>query len=213
MNNQDWQAACTLDCRGETYPAPLFKARDALAEMAPGEVLELITTDPGTGPDMPIWANREGYELLETREDDGEHRFYLRVPAAAAAQPATTQEDERLFLVVLRSGLEAPGQVRAALMYASLAAAMDQQPVVYCVQNGADVMVQGAADREESKPGAPTIKQRLAEALEMGVRIEVCEQTALVRDIKAEELIPEATLVGGAILIDYSIRARGSLTF
>lgn len=196
------------------YPAPLFRAKEVLKAMAPGEVLELLATDPGTGPDMPIWTEQEGYELLEMGGDGEGQRFYIRKPAERSApQPAAPAEEERLFLVVLRSGLNAPGQVRAALMYASLAAAMDQDPVVYCVQQGADVMVRGAADKEETRPGAPTIKQRLAEALEMGVRIEVCEQTALVRNIKAEELIPEATLVGGARLIDYAVRARGSLTF
>lgn len=214
MNNQDWEPARTLDCREKIYPAPILEAKEALEAMAPGEILELLATDPGTGPDMPIWAEREGYELLEVSEADDVQRFYIRKPAERpAAEPATAAEDERLFLVVLRSGLDAPGQVRAALMYASLAAAMDQDAVVYCVQQGADVMVQGAADKEPTKPGAPTIKQRLAQALEMGVRIEVCEQTALVRNIEAEELIPEAALVGGALLIDYSIRARGSLTF
>lgn len=211
-----WQPTRTLDCRGMIYPAPIFKAKEVLETMAPGEILELLTTDPGTGPDMPIWTEQEGYELLEATTADGVHRFYIRKPEGApTVQPAaaTEREEENLFLVVLRSGLEAPGQVRAALMYASLAAAMDQNPVVYCVQQGADVMVKGAADKEPTKPGAPTIKQRLAEAIEMGVRIEVCEQTALVRNIKPEDLIPEAKLVGGARLIDYAIRARGSLTF
>ncbi|HBY96472.1 MAG: sulfurtransferase TusA family protein [Ardenticatenaceae bacterium] len=216
MNEQAWQAARTLDCRGTVYPAPIFKAKAVLATMGPGEILELFATDPGTGPDMPTWTAREGYELLATGEADGVYRFYIRKPAEeAASQPAAAADsaDEPPFLVVLRSGLKAPGQVRAALMYASLAAAMDQNAVVYCVQEGADVMVRGAADKEEVQPGAPTINQRLAEAIEMGVHIQVCEQTALVRHIKAEDLIPEATLVGGALLIEQAIRARGSLTF
>jgi predicted peroxiredoxin/TusA-related sulfurtransferase len=198
------------------YPVPIYKAKEMLESMSPGQILELLVTDPGTGPDMPIWTEIEGYELLEMSKINGVERFYIRKPVSApVAQPARTakKEEERLFLVVLRSGLESPGQVRAALMYASLAAAMDQDAVVYCVQQGADVMVKNAADKEETKPGMPTIKQRLAEALDMGVRIEVCEQTALVRNIKAEELIPEAVLVGGARLIDYAIRSRGSLTF
>jgi predicted peroxiredoxin/TusA-related sulfurtransferase len=216
MSERSWEVTRTLDCRGEIYPVPIYRAKEALESMAPGEILELLATDPGTGPDMPIWTETEGYELLEVSETDGVHRFYIRKPGEApAARPvaAAEKEEEKLFLVVLRSGLNAPGQVRAALMYASLAAAMDQDAVVYCVQEGADVMVKGAADKEPTKPGAPTIKQRLAEAIEMGVRIEVCEQTALVRNIKAEDLIPEAVLVGGARLIDYAIRARGSLTF
>jgi len=123
------------------------------------------------------------------------------------------KENSNLFLVVLRTGMENPSLIRSALMFASLAAAMNLEAVVYCVQQGADAMVKGAADKEETKPGVPTIHQRLAEALEMGVRIEVCEQTAKVRNIRAEDLIPGVTLVGGAKLIDYAVQARGSLTF
>ncbi len=122
-------------------------------------------------------------------------------------------KEDNLFLVVLRTGLENPSLIRSALMFATLAAAMDQEPVLYCVQQGADVMVKGAADQEEVIPGKPTITQRMAEALEAGVRLEVCEQTAKVRDIRAEDLVPGAELVGGAKLIDYAIRARGTLTF
>ena len=44
--------------------------------------------------------------------------------------------EKPLFLVVLRSGLNAPGQVPAALMVASIACAMDQDVVVYCVRKG-----------------------------------------------------------------------------
>lgn len=120
---------------------------------------------------------------------------------------------EKLFLVVLRTGFENVSLIRSAFMFATLAAAMDQEPVLYCVQQGADVMVKGAADQEKVIPGKPTINQRMAEALEAGVRLEVCEQTAKVRDIRAEDLVPGVKLAGGAKLIDYAIRARGTLTF
>lgn len=121
--------------------------------------------------------------------------------------------DRPFFLVVLRTGMEQPGQVRAALMYASLAAAMDQDVVVYAVQEGADPFKKGAMEKEPIKPGSPTVAQRYAEALEMGVRIEVCEQTASTRNIKEEELVDGAVMRGGASLIDYAIQAKGTLTF
>jgi uncharacterized protein len=121
--------------------------------------------------------------------------------------------DRPLFLVVLRTGMNQPGQVRAALMYASLAAAMDQDVVVYCVQEGADPFKKGVMETEPVKPGTPTIAQRYAEALEMGVHVEVCEQTASVRQIKEEELVEGSVMRGGASLIDYAVRAQGTLTF
>lgn len=201
----------TLDCRDLMYPGPMLKAEKRLAAMADGQVLAVLAKDENVKPDLGTWARRLGCELLGVSDNDGHFTFSVR----KSASPAQTEEqkDERLFLVVLRSGLNTPGQVRAALMYASIAAAMDQEVVVYCVQEGADVMVKGAPEKEQTKPGMPTIAQRLAEAIEIGVRLEVCEQTADTRGIKAEDLIPEAKLIGGASLIDYAIRARGQLTF
>ncbi len=123
-------------------------------------------------------------------------------------------EGKDLFLVLLHTGFDRSDIIRSALMFAMLAAAMDQETIVYCVQAGADVMVKGAAEEKDtSKPGEPTIRQRMDEALEMGVRFEVCEQTANVRNIKAEDLVSGAKLMGGAKLIDYAIRANGQLVF
>ena len=118
-----------------------------------------------------------------------------------------------LFLVVLRTGMQQPGQVRAALMYAAIAAAIDQDVVVYCVQEGADPFKQGVMETEPTKPGVPTIAERYEQALEMGVRVEVCEQTASVRGINEEELVDGAVMRGGASLIEYAIQAKGTLTF
>lgn len=204
----------TLDCRGMNYPVPILKAEQALATMANGQILEVLSTDANTKPDLATWAERISSDLLAVTETgDGQYSFYVRKGRAPAPSRAEEKKDENLFLVVLRTGLNQPGQVRAAFMYASLAAAMGQDTVVYCVQEGADAARKDVPQKDTSPPGAPTITQRIEEALDMGVRIEVCEQTASVRNIKAEDLIPQAKLIGGAALIDYAIRARGQLTF
>ncbi len=203
-----------LDCRNLKYPVPILKAEQALAEMAAGQVLEVLASDANTKPELETWAARLGSDLLEIGpQADGQYSFYVRKGPAAAAHPQPTSEDDNLFVVVLCSGLDRPGQVRAAFMYAALAAAMGQNTVVYCVQEGADAARKDAAAKDASAAGDPTIASRIAEALDMGVRVEVCTQTASVRKIKPEDLIPEARLIGGASLIDYAMRARGTLTF
>ncbi|MCC7360611.1 MAG: sulfurtransferase TusA family protein [Anaerolineales bacterium] len=208
------QADRTLDCSGLKYPVPILQAEQTLAELFPGQVLEVVSTDANTIPDLETWAQRIAADLLLVSPSaDGQFRFYVRKGRAPAAAGARASADNNLFLVVLRTGLNAPGQVRAAFMYASLAAAMGQDTVVYCVQEGADAAKRDVAEKDVSPQGGPTISQRIAEALDMGVRIEVCTQTASVRNIKAEDLIPQAKLIGGASLIDYAMRTRGSLTF
>jgi predicted peroxiredoxin/TusA-related sulfurtransferase len=203
----------TLDCRDVIYPVPILKAEKALAAMSDGQVIAVKATDDNVRPDLRTWAARVNCELLGIEDEGESYTFYVRKGAAPGGEAPASGEERPLFLVVLRSGLKTPGQVRAALMYAAIAAAMDQDTVLYCVQEGADVMVKGAPAKEETRPGVPTIAQRLAEAIEIGVRLEVCEQTADTRNITAEDLIPEAKLIGGASLIDYSIRCKGQLTF
>lgn len=122
-------------------------------------------------------------------------------------------QKKRIFLVVLTSGPEVPGMVRAAFMFAALAASFYLETVVYCVQDGARAVVKEAADSEVVMPGRPSMSSRMREAIDAGVRIEVCSETAKGLDISQADLIPEATLVGGAKLIDYALVCQGMLTF
>ncbi len=207
----------TLDCRGKIYPGPILEAEKILAEMAAGQILEVITTDANTRPDLATWARRVNAEvLLITDEVEGKYSFFVhkRVAVSEDLEPQPVQEEEKLFLVVLTTGYDYTPIVRSAFMYASLAAAMGFDTVVYCVQAGADTMVAAKIDKlDQSKPGKPTIRQRFSEALDMDVRVEVCEQTANVRGIRAEDLLDGVILKGGAVLIDYAARAAGQLTF
>lgn len=208
----------TLDCRGLIYPAPILKAERVLAGMGQGQLLEVITTDENTKPDLTTWAGHVGAELLViTDEVGGQYSFFVRKNPEGGPHTRTDQVPEqrhRLFLVVLTSGFDYTPIVRSAFMYASLAAAMSFETVVYCVQAGADTMVSTRIKKlDQSQAGQPTIFDRFTEAVEMGVRVEVCEQTANVRAIRAEDLLEGVALKGGAVLIDYAVRAAGQLTF
>lgn len=208
----------SLDCRGLIYPVPILKAEQALAGMTRGQLLEVMTTDANVRPDLTTWAEHiDAKILLVTDEVDGQYSFFVRKnPEDAPHREADRgpREDHKLFLVVLTSGFDYTPIVRSAFMYASLAAAMDFETVVYCVQAGADTMVEDKIrSMDQSQAGQPTILERFTEAVEMGVRVEVCEQTANVRGIRAEDLMDGVTLKGGAVLIDYSARAIGQLTF
>lgn len=208
----------TLDCRGLIYPSPILKAEQALAEMARGALLEVITTDGNTKPDLAAWAEHVDAEILVITETvDGQYSFFVRRNPQGAPHPKADRvpgQSDKLFLVVLTSGFDYTPIVRSALMYASLAAAMGFETVVYCIQAGADTMVKSKITKlDQSQAGQPTILDRFTEAMEMGVRVEVCEQTASVRAIRAEDLLDGVALKGGAVLIDYAARASGQLTF
>ena len=70
--------ATTVDARGQSCPGPLVSLAKALRGAAPGDLLELLATDPGSRSDVPSWAEISGNELLESHEGDGVFRFLIR---------------------------------------------------------------------------------------------------------------------------------------
>jgi len=59
------QANKEIDTRGLNCPLPILKAKKALSEMASGEVLKVLSTDPGSMRDFQAFARQTGNELLE----------------------------------------------------------------------------------------------------------------------------------------------------
>ncbi len=60
-----------LDASGLTCPLPVLKARKALLGMAAGERLEVITTDPMSVVDMPVFCAQAGHRIVaEEKRDD-----------------------------------------------------------------------------------------------------------------------------------------------
>jgi len=124
------------------------------------------------------------------------------------------RDSKKQFVVVCATGFEKIANARSALMFASLAAAADFKTILFCIQNGVDIMVKGAIEKNEKpQPGVPTLSQRLAEALEMGVEIQCCTQTMANKKIKEEDLIDQVKAAGAMHLIDIASNARGTLCF
>jgi tRNA 2-thiouridine synthesizing protein A len=67
----------TLDASGLACPMPVVRTRQAIDELAPGDVLEVISTDRGSWRDLPAWAESTGNRLIEKREDDGRFIYLI----------------------------------------------------------------------------------------------------------------------------------------
>lgn len=68
----------TLDVKGAACPIPIVKTARAFKEMEPGQVLEVLATDPGVEPDMQAWTKQTGNELVSIDQQDGVFRVLLR---------------------------------------------------------------------------------------------------------------------------------------
>ncbi len=67
-----------LDARGLSCPLPILRTKKSLSTMAPGQVLKVIATDPGSVKDMEAFAAQTGNELLSSTVENGEYIFFMK---------------------------------------------------------------------------------------------------------------------------------------
>ena len=78
MTGTTMQAHKELDTRGLNCPLPILKAKKALADMQSGEVLKVLSTDPGSLRDFQAFARQTGNELIEQTTAADEFVHFLR---------------------------------------------------------------------------------------------------------------------------------------
>ncbi len=71
----------TLDAKGLSCPLPILKTKKAIEALSKGQVLKVVTTDPGSKNDMASWAKRTGNEILKLDESSGSFTFYIKKTA------------------------------------------------------------------------------------------------------------------------------------
>lgn len=69
----------TLDAKGLLCPMPVIRAQDRIAELQPGDILDVVSTDPGAKNDVPAWCRINGHEVLGIREEDDEIIITIKV--------------------------------------------------------------------------------------------------------------------------------------
>ncbi len=67
-----------FDASGLACPLPIVKTKKALNDMAPGQVLRVLATDPGSVADMAAFAEQTGNQLLEQSTQDKKFVFFLK---------------------------------------------------------------------------------------------------------------------------------------
>ena len=67
-----------LDTRGLNCPLPILKAKKALATLASGQLLKVVSTDPGSLRDFQAFCRQTGNELVGQETLEGEFVHVLR---------------------------------------------------------------------------------------------------------------------------------------
>jgi tRNA 2-thiouridine synthesizing protein A len=67
-----------IDARGSFCPGPLLELIRGVKSVATGEVIAVLSSDPGSSKDIPLWIQKAGHELLGAMPEQGYTRFLVR---------------------------------------------------------------------------------------------------------------------------------------
>ena len=67
-----------LDVTGLWCPEPVMMLHNKIRDIAAGELLQVLATDPATQRDIPKFCMFLGHELVEQEDFEGSYRYLLR---------------------------------------------------------------------------------------------------------------------------------------
>lgn len=122
-----------------------------------------------------------------------------------------SQENRKLFIMAT-NGPENPELATIPFVMATAAQASDVDVVMGFQGNGSMLAVKCMSDHVAAN-GFPKLSDLIATYIEAGGKMYVCGPCVGSRQIKNEELIDGATIVGGAAFVDESLSANQSLIY
>ncbi len=72
------EIAQRVDARGLSCPMPIVKTAQAIKNVASGQLIEVLATDPGSTKDFAAWAKSTGNPVVESDVTDGVYRYVIR---------------------------------------------------------------------------------------------------------------------------------------
>lgn len=85
-----------LDMKGLSCPKPLLGAKRMVDELAPGQVLLLISDCQGTPDDLFAWAELTGNQVIKTeKQSDGSTGYHIQKGSAGSRPAAHVSLDIR----------------------------------------------------------------------------------------------------------------------
>jgi len=68
-----------LDARNLLCPMPVIRTQDKILALAEGDILEVVSTDPGALNDIPAWCRINGHRVMESCQQNNEVIIRIQV--------------------------------------------------------------------------------------------------------------------------------------
>jgi len=67
-----------VDAKGLRCPEPLMVVRNRMMDMASGQIIKVLATDPSTSWDFPNFCRFLNHELVQQESADGVYVYWIR---------------------------------------------------------------------------------------------------------------------------------------
>lgn len=67
-----------VDASGLNCPLPLLRLKKALLDMASGDIVKVIATDPAAHLDFGVYSEQSGHDIIEYVKQSNLQIFYIR---------------------------------------------------------------------------------------------------------------------------------------
>lgn len=76
------KATLEIDASGLNCPLPLLRLKKALMEVASGDIVKIIATDPAAHLDIGVFTEQVGHKIIRFTREENQQIFYVEKKTA-----------------------------------------------------------------------------------------------------------------------------------
>ncbi len=125
-------------------------------------------------------------------------------------------DETKKILYVQTHGVSDPGRAATPFFLASTAAAMDAEVGIYFTMYGPTLLKKGVPETLQiprAAGGGAYLRHFINQALELGVKLYVCQPSLDLNGMTQEEVIDDVTMIGGAAFNHMAMEADAVVAF
>ena len=116
-------------------------------------------------------------------------------------------------MIIMTSGPDTPRRCATPFFFASLAAAMEYEVVMFFTIDGTLLLKKGLAEDVYPKAGGKPVSDFIQDAIDADVEFLACSASTELHDLTPEDLIDGVRMVGGASMWQIAEDCQTVLTF
>jgi predicted peroxiredoxin/TusA-related sulfurtransferase len=189
-----------LDVTGETCPGPIILVGDKLDCMTVGDRIKVKSKSSEAIEDIAISIPEMSGKVVEKGTEGDKNYIVIEKGEKLASTSATATVNRDKVLVIQSNGIGNAERAYATFIFSKAALSMGKKVTIFFLMDGVSIAKKGNASKVKH-PSFDRLDKLMAEAIEAGVKVYVCELSAEFRGMKQEDIVNGTSLAGAATYV------------